>query len=305
MLVRSPYGRAGWVGAVFGRLVAERGHQVVVQSVRGTRDSQGELSPFDEADDGVATVRWLTAQPWCDGRVVTLGPSYLGITQWALAPDAGPALRAMGTMVTASQFRDQTYPGGTFSLDNGLSWAAMMSRRAAPGRLAEIVRHRCGCGLRDRAALRRGHVAVGAPIDFFQDWLREHAPDSAYWAKRSYAERVAEVARHGVAVSMTSGWQDIFLPWQLDDHAALRAAGARPLLRDRAVGPHLARRDGGRAARRAGPVRPHASTPSPGPRKSSRSTSSCPVAEASDAWPDWPPEPTSPNAPSTSGPTTA
>ena len=89
MLVRSPYGRAGWIGVVFGRLVAERGLQVVVQSVRGTADSDGVLSPFDEASDGGATVRWVLDQPWCDGRLATLGPSYLGLTQWALAPAAG------------------------------------------------------------------------------------------------------------------------------------------------------------------------------------------------------------------------
>jgi putative CocE/NonD family hydrolase len=234
VLVRSPYGRAGWIGTLFGRVVAERGRQVVVQSVRGTRDSEGELSPFDEADDGVATIRWLTAQPWCDGRVVTLGPSYLGITQWALAPDAGDALRAMGTMITASQFRDQTYPGGTFSLDNGLSWASMMRRPRIAQRLVEAVRHRVEAGFAAVPLATADTVAVGAPIDFFQDWLREQAPDSAYWAKRSYASRVGEVARQGVAVSMTGGWQDIFLPWQLEDYAAMRAAGARPVLR---IGP--------------------------------------------------------------------
>ncbi len=245
VLVRSPYGRAGWIGTVFGRLVAERGRQVVVQSVRGTRDSEGELSPFDEADDGVATVRWLTAQPWCDGRVVTLGPSYLGITQWALAADAGPALRAMGTMVTASQFRDQTYPGGTFSLDNGLSWAAMMRHPRLAERLVEAVRHRVEAGFATVPLAGADAVASGATIDFFQDWLREQAPDSAYWAKRSYAGRVAEVARHGVAVSMTGGWQDIFLPWQLEDYAALRAAGARPVLR---IGPWVHTTPAGMAA---------------------------------------------------------
>ncbi|HEY2194903.1 MAG TPA: CocE/NonD family hydrolase [Actinomycetospora sp.] len=245
VLVRSPYGRAGWIGAFFGRLVAERGRQVVVQSVRGTRDSEGELSPFDEADDGVATLRWVTAQPWCDGRVVTLGPSYLGITQWALAGDAGDALRAMGTMVTASQFRDQTYPGGTFSLDNGLSWASMMRHPRLSERLVEAVRHRVEAGFAAVPLATADTVAAGGPIDFFQDWLREQALDSAYWAKRSYADRVAEVARHGVAVSMTGGWQDIFLPWQLQDHAALRAAGARPVLR---IGPWVHTTPAGTAA---------------------------------------------------------
>lgn len=245
VLVRSPYGRAGWVGLVLGRIVAERGRQVVVQSVRGTRDSEGRLSPFAEADDGVATVRWLGVQPWCDGRVATLGPSYLGLTQWALAPDAGPALRAMGTMVTASQFRDQTYPGGTFSLDNGLSWAAMMQRRGLGAQLAERVRRRVEAGVGTVPLSAADTVASGRRIDFFQDWLRETAPDSAYWAERSYSARVGEVARNGVAVSMTGGWQDIFLPWQLADHAALRAAGARPLLR---VGPWVHAAPAGMAA---------------------------------------------------------
>ncbi|MDL5157769.1 CocE/NonD family hydrolase [Actinomycetospora termitidis] len=245
VLVRSPYGRAGWAGLVFGRLVAERGYQVVVQSVRGTAGSEGELSPFDEADDGVATVRWLVAQPWCDGRIATLGPSYLGITQWALAPEAGEALRAMGTLVTASQFRDQTYPGGAFSLDNALSWGAMMTHPGLGERLVEAVRHRVQAGFGTVPLSQADLVAAGTPIDFFQDWLREDDPDSAYWAKRSYAAGVGEVGRRGVAISMTGGWQDIFLPWQLADHAALRAAGARPLLR---IGPWVHTTPAGMAA---------------------------------------------------------
>jgi putative CocE/NonD family hydrolase len=234
VLVRSPYGRATWVGTVFGRLVAERGYQVVVQSVRGTADSEGVLAPFDEADDGRATVDWVLDQPWCDGRLATLGPSYLGLVQWALAPAAGGALRAMGTLVTASSFRDQTYPGGAFSLDNALSWSSMM-RTLAAGRVARVVRM-----VRGRRRIARAldvlplraadRHATGGEVDFFQDWLRETAPDSAYWARRAYTEGVAEVARAGVAVTMQGGWQDIFLPWQLADHAALRRAGARPRL---------------------------------------------------------------------------
>ena len=48
VLVRSPYGRRQLFGLIFGRLLAERGLQVVIQSVRGTFGSQGEFSPFDE-----------------------------------------------------------------------------------------------------------------------------------------------------------------------------------------------------------------------------------------------------------------
>ena len=46
VLVRSPYGRRSVVGLLFGRLLAERGLQVVVQSVRGTFGSEGEFAPL-------------------------------------------------------------------------------------------------------------------------------------------------------------------------------------------------------------------------------------------------------------------
>src|ERR1017187_10998581 len=47
VLVRSPYGRSQLVGLIFGRLLAERGLQVVIQSVRGTFGSGGQFSPFE------------------------------------------------------------------------------------------------------------------------------------------------------------------------------------------------------------------------------------------------------------------
>src|SRR5919109_1191295 len=64
VLVRSPYGRRQLVGLLFGRLLAERGLQVVIQSVRGTFGSEGSFSPFDERGDGLATLRWIRRQPW-------------------------------------------------------------------------------------------------------------------------------------------------------------------------------------------------------------------------------------------------
>ena len=49
VLVRSPYGRRQLVGLIFGRLLAERGLQVVIQSVRGTFGSRGQLQPVRRA----------------------------------------------------------------------------------------------------------------------------------------------------------------------------------------------------------------------------------------------------------------
>lgn len=121
MLIRTPYGRKQQ--RFLGLLFSERGFQAVVQSCRGSDDSGGELSAFrGERDDGIATLRWLQEQPWFDGRLVMAGPSYLGFTQWAIARDAGPVLKALSTQVTSSEFRSVMYPGETFNLDLFLGW---------------------------------------------------------------------------------------------------------------------------------------------------------------------------------------
>ena len=79
VLVRSPYGRGGPFGLFLGRMFAERGYRVVLQSCRGTFGSAGSFEPnFNERADGLATVRWVEGQPWFDGRLAMNGPSYLG-----------------------------------------------------------------------------------------------------------------------------------------------------------------------------------------------------------------------------------
>ncbi len=231
ILIRTPYGRAGVVGLVSGRLLAEHGYHVVLQSCRGTFDSDGEFEPMrHERDDGLDTVAWIQRQPWFDGNLFTYGPSYLGFTQWALAAGAGPALKGILTAVTASAFRDPTYAGGAYSLDTILNWATLTSNQGGS---------QLGFLLRQSRALRRlranvNHLPLsevdglvtGREVRFFQEWLRHAEPDDPYWTVRGNPD-VAEVT---APVCMVGGWYDIFLPWQLRDHATLRAAGATPRL---------------------------------------------------------------------------
>ncbi|MGW1550969.1 CocE/NonD family hydrolase, partial [Streptomyces sp. NPDC002346] len=88
LVVRSPYGRGVPWSPMYGMLFAEQGFHVVLQSCRGTGGSGGRFDLWrNEADDGQATVTWLRKQSWFNGRLGTVGPSYLGYVQWALALD--------------------------------------------------------------------------------------------------------------------------------------------------------------------------------------------------------------------------
>jgi putative CocE/NonD family hydrolase len=233
VLVRSPYGRRGVVGMLLGRLLAERGLQVVVQSTRGTFGSGGELNPLDERADGLATLRWLAAQPWHRGPIGMFGPSYMGLAQWAVAREAGEALAAITPSVAASQFHGQAYGGGSISLETAVSWMVMVATQQR--RLGTV---RMVCSLRRLPALwdclPLGDLPAAAAqhdLSLFADWLAHTTADDPYWAARDHSAGVGEVM---ASVQLVGGWHDIFLPWMLADFAALQAAGRRAQL---VVGP--------------------------------------------------------------------
>jgi putative CocE/NonD family hydrolase len=224
VLVRSPYGRRGWVGVIFGRLLAERGLQVLVQSVRGTFGSDGQFSPFDERADGLATLRWIREQPWHLERIGMIGPSYLGLVQWAVAADAGEDLAALAIQVSASQFHGETYAGGSFSLETAVQWLVLIAtqeRPLAPLMMALALR-RLPALLAELPLGEMDKAATGAEIAWFREGLASRQSQDPYWAARDYSAGVGRVAGR---VQLLGGWYDIFLPSMLEDFCSLQAAG--------------------------------------------------------------------------------
>jgi putative CocE/NonD family hydrolase len=238
VLVRSPYGRGEFVGVLFGRLLAERGLQVVIQSVRGTFGSEGDFAPFDERADGLATLQWIRAQPWHNERIGMIGPSYLGLVQWAVASEAGDDLAALAIQVSASQFYEQTYAGGSLALENAGSWMVLVSSQE--GRFALLTISRALRQLRtlmDELPLDElDERATGAAVPWFREAFQHSGREDMYWTTRDYSRGVPNVRAR---VQFVGGWYDILLPWMLDDYLALRAAERAPQLR---IGPwsHIA-----------------------------------------------------------------
>ncbi len=230
VLVRSPYGRRGPFGLMCGQAFASQGFQAVVQSVRGGFGSGGVFEPLDEREDGLATIAWLREQEWFGGAFAMHGPSYLGYVQWAVAAEAGPELKALSMQVTASTFRDAVNVGGAFALESALIWVDLTARmkHSLSGITTGIMSPRRArrAALSGRPLAELDRLATGAQQRFFQELLTNGA-DTPFWDRRDFS---ATVSRVDAPVNMTGGWYDIFLPWQLRDYAALRAAGHRPYL---------------------------------------------------------------------------
>ncbi|MGQ0701036.1 MAG: CocE/NonD family hydrolase [Panacagrimonas sp.] len=78
---------------------AAHGYAGVVAYTRGRPGkTRGRVFPFlNDGEDARAVIRWITQQPWSDGRVGMVGDGYSGFAAWAAAKTAPPALKAIAT----------------------------------------------------------------------------------------------------------------------------------------------------------------------------------------------------------------
>jgi hypothetical protein len=228
VLVRTPYGHQTILARMFGSVLARRGLQVVVQSVRGTFGSGGEYWPMhQERDDGVATVAWLREQPWCDGRIATAGPSYLGHTQWAIGPYLDDPLVAMCVSVTTSDFPRTFYPDGSISLYSLLSWSALIGTQEDGPPLRRLLNEarstqRNDVAMRSLPLRDADRVAIDKPVRFWQEVIEHAEPGDDFWKPVNHRPLVSKLT---TPTSMVTGWYDLFLPAQLDDFRDLQRAG--------------------------------------------------------------------------------
>lgn len=107
--------------------LAKRGYVVVLLDVRGTGSSEGTWGSFSEAEieDVVWIIdHWIPEQPWSNGKVGMIGPSYMGIIQYLAAVRKPTHLKAIFPGVSmADAYRDIFYQGGIFNQEFILFWA--------------------------------------------------------------------------------------------------------------------------------------------------------------------------------------
>ncbi|MFE7498901.1 CocE/NonD family hydrolase [Streptomyces albidoflavus] len=202
VLIRTPYDRRAHRAELRGW--AERGFAAVAQDVRGRHGSAGEWHPYrdHEAEDGVATLDWIRAQPWSDGRVVAAGASYAAYCALAaaLCPGArGPdaviaAVPALGLAETARE------PTGPERLWARLGWwAAHGDRRdSAPDAL-------------DRALARDPSLPAHLPLTRIADRLDRQLPSwPALWADCRRGRLVAHGSATRLPLLAVGGTRDPF-----------------------------------------------------------------------------------------------
>ncbi|MFB7787730.1 CocE/NonD family hydrolase [Streptomyces vinaceus] len=232
LLVRSPYGRGLPWSPMYGLLFAEQGFHVVLQSCRGTGGSGGEFDLWrNEAEDGLATVSWLREQPWFDGTLGTVGPSYLGYVQWALALDPPPELKAMVVQVGLHDPHALFHSGGALHLETALAVGVGMTYQhqgMGPFVKATLRLQRRLSEVTTAKPLRGAYTAaLGCEVPWLDEVMTRPDADDPYWRGASQAE---SARRLRVPTSLITGWHDALADQTFEQYERLRAAGCETSL---------------------------------------------------------------------------
>jgi uncharacterized protein len=216
LLERTPYGKDTvkyWVN-----YFVPLGYIGIGQDVRGRFDSEGTWRPFrDDGPDGFDTLKWIGAQAWSDGGVGTVGGSYPGGTQHALALANPPYLKAMVPAYAMSDFgRYGVRHNGAFEM-RFMNWIFNIagpegSHESRDPRTKEALL-KVGEQVREYARgmpIRRGTTPLKL-IPEYEDWLVEamsHGDYDSFW-KDAGADVVEHVAQYkDIPVYHFGGWYD-------------------------------------------------------------------------------------------------
>jgi hypothetical protein len=187
LLARTPYLRTGLHLHEWARYFAAKGYVFAVQDTRGRGDSDGEFEFFaGDGRDGSDAIEWLGTRPWSNGKVGTLGLSYLGTVQWLAAREHPRHLVCMAPTAPGGRwFEEVPYLGGAFVHQWALNWVNGVSGRIEQGpNLAgldweAVLAHR---------PLLTADSALGRVMPLYRAWL-SHPTDGPYWQRIEFTPR--------------------------------------------------------------------------------------------------------------------
>jgi putative CocE/NonD family hydrolase len=220
LLERTPYNKASPSLASTGKYFARRGYVCAFQDVRGRFNSDGEWYPFaKEAPDGYDTVEWLGTQDWSSSKVGTMGDSYAGSDQGALATLSPSHLSTMIVAVGASSYFHSSMRHNGALEQRFLIYTFRMAitskeAEADPALKAALIKEYTE---QLPELVRRFPLADGATIlrrlPSYERWaidILTHSDFDDYWKQRGYAIAEYYEEHADVPTLYLGGWYDSY-----------------------------------------------------------------------------------------------
>jgi putative CocE/NonD family hydrolase len=249
VLERTPYGRDAVsrseitvadrtpiARGALARYFTAHGYAVVFQDNRGRHGSEGRFIKYlSDGEDGYDACTWIVAQPWCDGRICTMGLSYAAHTQAALGSLGAPGVVAQ--VLDSGGFCNAWMGGirqsGAFELKQA-TWAHTQALLSPEAEADPVMKAALAAeDIRDwftRMPWKPGHSPIRHHPDYeaylFDQW--RHGTFDDYWRQpgiwaAGYHDRYVRAD----CVHMSS-WFDAYPQTATGNYLGLKRAGRGP-----------------------------------------------------------------------------
>ena len=218
-----------------------RGYVVVTWESRGRFNSEGVFNPhLQEQNDCYDVVEWMAKQPWSNGKVATIGVSYMGQVQLNTAISQPPHLTcAVPGLTAADLWREWYYRGGALEYVFAASWSSLtlgpdLAKRNMSAEQAQEWMDNMALAKADKETFYSVIPAVDfepcqiGKLNFLKEWA-SHPTDGTYWWKISPKTYFKEM---NVPMMHMGGWYDIFQPGSYTAFNEIQSKGASELARD-------------------------------------------------------------------------
>ncbi|HET8580823.1 MAG TPA: CocE/NonD family hydrolase [Nitrospiraceae bacterium] len=230
LVERTPYSKEQTNLVSTARFFARRGYVVAMQDVRGRGLSEGICYLFaKEGPDGYDTVEWLGEQSWCNGQVGTIGLSYSGSDQHALATLCPPYLKAMFVSMGMSNYHTSAMRQSGALEQRFLVYAFRMAANSKEAMANRTLRE----------SLERAHANVKAwlskpfklgasplrELPHYEQWawdILTHGDYDDYWKQHGYNVEEYYNLHADVPICLLTGWYDTYTRSSTDNFVKLR-----------------------------------------------------------------------------------
>ena len=209
------------------------GYAVVFQDNRGRYGSEGVFVKYlSDGEDGYDTCAWIVEQPWCDGRICTMGLSYAAHTQAALGCLDAPGVVAQ--VLDSGGFANSWTGGirqfGAFELKQA-TWAFKQAGLSPEAQADPVLKAALAAeDIRDwftRLPWREGHSPLRHHRDYeaylFEQW--RHGAFDGFWQQLGiWAEGYYDRYVRAECVHMSS-WFDPYPRTATSNYMGLKAVG--------------------------------------------------------------------------------
>ncbi|MFD1881397.1 CocE/NonD family hydrolase [Paracoccus pacificus] len=218
-------------------LLVRQGYVVIWQDCRGRYGSEGQFTKYvNEAEDGFDSMVWITAQPFCNGRIGTMGLSYDAHVQMAMAclNPPGLACMAVDSGGFSNAFTCGIRQGGAFEMKQA-TWAWNRAQESPflqrhPALLRAIEAEDLH-GWMHRTPWTKGRSPVHWDPDFeaylLDQW--QHGTFDGFWKRPGIWAAGYYDSFPKVPIAFMSSWYDAYVQTTTENYAGLNGDPDRPL----------------------------------------------------------------------------